>query len=375
MPLQPPVQSPTGITLYPYAFSISTDFPNGTVDAAAFHQEIFNSAITVALDGVSTDGDTCTVFFKAVLGTPDLDLLMVLVGEHQGEPAFTDTPLSPSGIPLVMTSWKEGTPTDLISCNWCDKTTWWVDSARVEEEVLVDSGDGLTFNSQNAFWIDTTHGKIAQEHRLIDTHNHQIWSNGSPLQESSPDTMDGDYQVDFVAGTVTFNSDQSGNVITATYNYAQSSVFYIEPYPAKKLRLTQVEVQFSSDIVLTDDVVFEFEGFVEVFAPQMVNDVDPDFITSFPTGTRIPLGRKRVYKTMMDYITEAQRAYPEIPVSGGPGWRGLHQPLQVYRWPYQEDATRDLYSSQGVRIKVYLRNDVPFEGASAIATFYAVSME
>ena len=57
---------------------------------------------------------------------------------------------------------------NIYSHNWCDKTTWYQESTKVTEEVLSDSGDSLTFNSSNTFWIDLTHGRQTNENYIID---------------------------------------------------------------------------------------------------------------------------------------------------------------------------------------------------------------
>jgi len=232
----------------------------------------------------------------------------------------------------------------------------------------------LTWNSVQTYWIDITHGKIPQEHRLVLDNAVTIKVNAVVMTESPPGTTDGDFQINYATGDVTFNATQAGKTVEATYSYAQTSHFYVTPDADKTLRLTAVEVQFSDDIGLTTSVRFDIEGYVHSFMPgATVDDVTPNYTTSFPTGFRIPLGSPRIYQTMMDFIAEAQRSFPPIPALGGTSWRGLSKTLYVLRWPYQEDATRDLIAEMGMRIKISLGSDIPFTGLAAIATLYAVS--
>ena len=286
---------------------------------------------------------------------------------------FRRSKKSPSGLPITMQSHREGTPVDFLSPNWCDKTTWWYTSTPVVDETLTDSGDGLTWDSVNVVWIDVTHGKITQEHRIHATHKLVVKVDSVEKTEHPPGTTDGDYTVDHLLGKVTFDASQAGKTVTATYSKMVDSAWVVTPDTGKKIRFTVVEVQFTHDIVLNDTVVFEFYGIVDVFAPQLLDSADPP--GPFPSGTKIPLGSPRRYQTMMDYINEAQRAYAEFPAIGGGSWRGLQQKVQILRWPYQEEATRDLMAAAGMEVRIRLENDNEFGGTNAYVTLYAMSEE
>jgi len=360
-----------------YTYSIATDTANAAVHARSLDDAIRASAIVTALDGLTTGGDVLTVSMKDALSGGDETLLDGLISAHTGVvsvPAVA--PVTAHGVPLVQTTWREGSATDFISFNWCDKTTWFSDAGTVTDEGLTDSGDGLTWNSAQTNWIDITHGKIPQEHRYAAAYSVVIKADAVVMTESPPGTTDEDFQINYATGDVTFNTTQAGKTVEATYRYAQTSSFYVTPDAEKTLRLTAVEVQFSDDIDLTTSVRFDIEGYVHAFMPgATVDDATPNYTTSFPTGFRIPLGSPRIYNTMMDFIAEAQRSYPAIPALGGASWRGLSKPLYVMRWPYQEDATRDLVADKGMRIKISLGSDIAYGGTAAIATLYAVSTD
>lgn len=259
-----------------------------------------------------------------------------------------------------------GSRVDVVSLNWCDKTTWYESSEAVENEMLVDSGDGLTFNSANPNWIDITHGKLTGEDTLAGNGLVPvIKANGVDQTEDDPfggDTHD--FSIDYAAGTVTFHSAPA-TPVTASYHHENGSKWVIKPHAGKVLRLTMVEVQFSKDIIITDTLTFQAYGKVQFFAPHLTPD-------PYPVDTLIPIGEPTVYKTMMDYINEASGSYPEIPAMGGEV-RGTGQPIQIYRWPYAERASTDLHSSLGMEIQITLHNDMAFGGECAVATFYGMS--
>ena len=287
-------------------------------------------------------------------------------------------PLDPRNRPLadlvVETVPRQGSAWEAPSINWCDKTTWYPTAGTVLDEALVDTGTGLEFSSVEAFWIDVTHGKIMGEYKLnkepvsAGGYGLEIKVDGVLQTESPPGTTTGDFQVDYDTGLVIFNQNQSGKTVTGSYRYMTSSLWTIKPLAGKLLRLTAVEVQFSEDIVLTDTAMFQPFGLVEVFAPALVD-------APYPAGTLIPIADPREYKTMYDYIVEGQRSYPQIPAMGGTSWRGMSTPAQIFRWPYQEDATRDLYSAFGMEYRIWLENDVNFTGEHASATVYGVSVD
>jgi hypothetical protein len=78
-----------------YTYTISTDFPNGKVAPGRLYQEITESAITVSLDHITTDDDTCGVWFESALDTADKTILdgeqsppsaSSIIGSHSGDP-------------------------------------------------------------------------------------------------------------------------------------------------------------------------------------------------------------------------------------------------------------------------------------------------
>lgn len=287
---------------------------------------------------------------------------------------LTAKPKSPSGVPRVVTAPREGSPTDFLSPNWADCSTWWGSSERHTDLELSDSGDGLTWTSSVPHWIDVTHGKITQEHNLHAGYKAVIKVDGVEMTEHPPDTTDGDYGIDHENGTVTFVSSQAGKTVTATFSEMKNSTWTIKPTAGKKLRLMAVEVQFTNNVVLTDTVIFEFYGYAVAFIPgATTDDVSPNYATTFPTGFKIPLGSPRKYQTMMDFINESQRAFHPIPAIGGSGWRGVQNDVHIFRWPYSEEATRDLLSAAGMEVRIRLENDIEFSGDKAYVTLYAIS--
>ena len=66
-----------------YPYTISTDFSNG-VASDKLAREICGSAITIGLESINTDGDTCDIWMKTAISTPEETLLDDLVAAHDG---------------------------------------------------------------------------------------------------------------------------------------------------------------------------------------------------------------------------------------------------------------------------------------------------
>jgi hypothetical protein len=257
---------------------------------------------------------------------------------------------------------------NFFSHNWCDKTTWYTDSTRVENESPINSGDSKTYNLDNEHIIDVYHGKLFLEDFLKDSNGNSykviVKVNDVLVNEVDPHDNSGDYVVNYVNGNITFNNTLNpSDEVKVTYYYANSSVFIIKPDTNKKLNISIAEVQFSQDIVITDSIVFQPVGYVDVFAPHLVG--------ALGSGTKIPLEDPVIYKTISDFQCDAFKAYPSYPVLSPSTWRGLAQPMLVFDWDYVSSTS--IYEKYGMEIRVFLQHDIPFNGLYASASFYCMT--
>ena len=172
----------------------------------------------------------------------------------------------------TVTSLTPGTEKYFFSPNICDRTSWYEDSTQVTEEALDDSGDQTTYNSDHTYWVDLKHGKVLGEDDVVAATptlavkvEVQVGGSGDWIEktENSWGTTDGDYDVDYAAGDVTFNSAlQASDNVRASYYYTNSTFkFTIAPTTGKRLKVNYVEVQFTTDINPTCDVDFEIWGY------------------------------------------------------------------------------------------------------------------
>lgn len=280
-------------------------------------------------------------------------------------------PKTSDGKPIYSTWPTEGTRKTFITGNWCDKTTWYQKAIRVVDEIANCSNPGVytSYSVSHLNLIDCYHGKITQEDFLKDGAGNSfrviVKVNDLQKTEQDPHTgSGGDYSIDYLNGAVTFLSPlQSGDVVKVTYHYQNGSEYVLKPEAGKSLKIKSAEVQFTKDVVITDTVKFQPYGLVDAFAPQLMPGV--------PSGTLIPLGNPVVYKTLMDYINEANGAYPEIEPMGGGTWRNMAIGTVTFPWNYQ--AVTEIRSSLGMEIRIKLEHETSFSGTAATATFYCLS--
>lgn len=351
-----------------YTYTISTAFSNG-VAADRLTQEIQTSAIVIALDHIATSGDDCDIWFKDPLSGGDQTILNGLVAAHSGLALPDNTPQpvqlfgegglvkqNPYNELIVVQNPRIGSELIVTTHNLCDRTTWYSQSVRVTGEILTNSGDGYKFTSNHLYWINMVSGKLFDEDALCadasDGYGYSvaIKIDGYVAVARAPFTNSGgDYTINYRDGYITFLADQTGKTITADYSYENGSAWILNPDAGKIIEIESAEVQFSSDVILNDTVVFE----IWVYNPY-------DLPNKF-------LYQSSNYKKMINYIDEAIGSFPLIPAIGG-AVRGTQN--SVYGFPFRYSAVRQLTSSMGVELRVRLQDNVEFGGEHATGTFY-----
>lgn len=367
-----------------YTYSIATDFLNQTVATDRLSKEITTSAITIALDYITTSGDNCDIWFKNSISIEEEGILDTIVGTHTGNPLSApaqpvelksgEYPIATDSKRLRVAIEKPDQPSVTIyTHDWTDPTTWYQQSSCLIDTTPIRVSSKI-YRLLHENIIDTYHGNLTNEDFLVDENNHSyrviVKKNGNTLVEDDPHIgiNSGDYHINYASGTIFFKNDVNENdVILVSYHYANNSIFTVKPDSGKVLRLEVVEVQFSRDVVLNDTVKFQPRGYCIAFAPQLAQSNGGPY----PDLTKIPLGNPVVYKTMSDFQNDALKAYPGYPAIGGSGWRGMYQEVFVFDWDYLR--TKPLYHSLGMEVQVFLEHDVPFGGYYATATFYCTS--
>lgn len=264
---------------------------------------------------------------------------------------------------LIVPEPRGGTKYNMFSVNWCDKCSWYQGSDKVTAETLSDSGDGLTFNSVNDYWIDMSHGRITDENRTVKAAQDAGTDDWIPaVTVNDVEKTEGtDFDIDYENGTVTFNSSQSGNTVKATYWKANSGAFTVIIPTGYKLQLLRVEVQFSKTITLNDVMIFTPKGYAGAFAPQLVP-------SPLSATDLVALDDPNYYKNPRDFINESNGSFPLIPA-----WGGLSDETVILVWDYV--SRTDLIGDYGMRIEISMATNTPHTGEIAVATFYGILRE
>ena len=235
-----------------------------------------------------------------------------------------------------------GSMKTFVSPNMCDRTTWYPDSTDVIDEVLTDSGDGLTFDAVNDAWINKAN--------IVDSH--EITGKDVTVKVDDVEQTSG-FTVNHSAGTVTFDASQSGNVVKASYSHGGSPGWEVVPSEGKILRVVMSEVQISKNFVFNADILFKV---------MMQTSAD----------TWVSAGTNR-YKNAKDLIARANRGYT-IPAFGE-----LTQDVVVM--PFEYPAVIDLtYTKTGLvspalKIELGLSADIEMGGEFGCVAIYCMSRD
>lgn len=347
-----------------------TKFP---VDIGRLEQEILASEIIIALEGITLYGeDQLSVTFKGALPSDSLAILDAIVTNHTGEPlpvansvVDLDTARSNTGAFIFetgITTGKIGSRgMSLVTPDLSDRTTWYQKSVQVVDETLTDSGDGLTFTSAHAHWININSLKLTYTHKQIPKRDgtfgrHSDWAIAVKVNGTA---VTSGFTINYAAGTVVFNSSQSGNTVICTYwhndGVVHPSEWLLTPGTGKKYIVEHAELQMSCGLVANDTLRFE----IWAGAGLGTYGSFPDYL--FEAG----YGQMRAdYRGAHDIINAANLGQGSIPIFGG-----LTKEVIVIPFSYLQAFTLD--SAVGAVFRVVLVNDLPYSAADiATGTFY-----
>jgi len=252
----------------------------------------------------------------------------------------------------------------LNSHDWSDRTTWYQRSVAVADETMTDSGDGLLFNSSNAWWINIDSDRLTYDYNLVSERDGTFSDHAMRRVVVKIDgvvaTPVTDYSINFAAGTVTFTGSQTGNVVTVSYYHndgvTRRSEWLLSPPTGTAYLLNYIEIQFSKAVVFTTNIL------IELWAGADLSTYADFSQTDYDLGYGQNKSRYRGIKDFLNICTN--RASQIIPACGG-----LAQDTIVFPFDYLIQA--QIKSSQGTVIALSLENDTPYTGAElATVTFY-----
>lgn len=329
--------------------------------------------ITKALDYMTALGTAVDIYFKAELSEAEDTALDAIVAAHVPTPLPEQATLvtldnvntsSTGNIifePGIFTGPADSKGISLVTPDLSDRTTWYQKSVQVSNETLTDSGDGLTFNSANAHWINIYSSKLTYTHKQIPKRDgvfgkHADWAITIKVDNVTVTTG---FTINYSAGTVTFDSSKAGSTVTATYwhnnGVTHPSEWILVPPTGKRFTVEHTELQFSSGAAISDTIRFE----IWAGANLATYGSFPDYL--FEAG----YGQMRAdYRNANDIINAANLGQGAIPKFGS-----LTKDVIVIPFNYLQAFS--LCSNLGCVFRVVLLNDIPFTDCEiCTGTFY-----
>lgn len=398
------------MALTTYSYPV-TSLPGGAVNLGRLvNTEIPASDIATALDPTTNvlEG-TLNLVFKAELPPSDKTLLdggltqdpedPPLAGSVLAEHDSTATPtktrqVQVSNSPSVHIRKPSGLTNGRVygfSVNFCDKTTWWHEAEEVVNQSL-GTGDGTTttFNMPHGVGndpderiLDLCHGKVSDENHLANPRGEFrgygqgyvdgatdptgavaplsgyvpiVYLDGVEQTERSFAGTDGDYEIDYEAGTVTFYTPPTnGAAVTATYwrvPPAAKAYTLVVPIAGSRYMIDRVEIQSSPDACFVCDLL------MNVYAG-----------AAWPSGN--PMERPTVIKKVSDIVNWAYGARAQIPAQGGEtNPRRLAHAVNIHQVRYTSEIP--LLSSAAMYMQVNTATGKPFDGTWATVVIYGI---
>lgn len=270
---------------------------------------------------------------------------------------------------------REGDAINFYSPNFCDRSTWYVNSTRITGLELKKT-DNKTFifddpsnlePEKSPPWIDLYHGKIFKENSILAAnpqYNFELdlsldGGNTWTRQEmNSLGESDGFYDVDFRNGIVNLNEDTASHAKVRVNCAKAPSTMQWSMFPSsgKRLKLIYAEIQMSIDIEMCTDIIYETWAYNPYWTPTNGQPL------------KIMVNELR-YKSMSDLFYESTGVYAKIPSLGGTGARGYGN-KDVIIFPFRYNTARDMLSSQGV--EVIIKTEKEHIGTFATTTLYCL---
>lgn len=259
---------------------------------------------------------------------------------------------------------KTGTKgSSIVTHDFSDRTTWYQNAVAVTDEVLSDSGNGLTWNSANANWVNIDSLKLSMRYKYVPLRTSGFGSHSTYRVVVKVDdaVQSSGYTVNFVTGDIIFDSTQAGSVVKATYYHNDSvtnrSEWILKPQAGKVLTLEHAEMQFSKTSIIN--------GYfrMEIWAGSTLATYDAASWSdgAFDAG----YGQYRMdYRGFHDFINIGNLGTGTIPVLDG-----LTSETCIF--PFNYIKSIQLKDSQGAVLRLISEGDIQISSADiATATLY-----
>jgi len=229
--------------------------------------------------------------------------------------------------------------------DFCNKTTWYSNSVRVEGEILSDPV-GLVYTCANTVLIDVLNGNVNRQDTLQE-YAIKVYDGGIPKT---------DFTVEHTTGKITLLTAASGE-LTVDYSYPTDSEWVMKPNVGKMLLIEHSEIQFSTDVSVNSPLRFE----IWVSNPYYAVEGHPY------EGMEKITYQTVQYNSIKDFVNEANLGTGVIPAIG-------NLP-ECAVFPFNYASIKPFKYSQGAELRIRSVDDVELEGSFGTATFYIVKRD
>lgn len=241
----------------------------------------------------------------------------------------TDVKLDPDGNQKITVQPRIGSSKTIITHNFADPCTWWQESIEVSGEILTpkvaDNYD--TYTCENVNIIDCEHGRITFDSGIDPKYKIKV--------EVNDNTVESGFIFNYELGEITFDPPLTvSDTVKLSYYYATDATFTIAAIPGKKLKIENVETQFSENVKISDSVEFHFEewGYNPYDLPNKI------------------MYKTTIYKNIKNFMDESNNGFYKFM----PAMDNLTQGVHVFIWNYP--ASRQIIYSQGAEVRLKMKS-------------------
>jgi len=362
--------------MYKYTYSASGDFPGGKINIGNLDGEIKRSDITVALNHIDMAVDVIDIWFKAPLGSGNEFILDGgvlspaggLISQHD---SVTSTSVSlaveVSNIPYVRSRKPDSDTFSRIysfSVNICDPTTWHIESEYIDNLLIATASGETEFqtsygSANNSAIIDLQHGKLTEENLIVAPTGSFIpvvtVGGVQKIERECYEASGGDYEIDYLAGSIKFFEPQSGDVRLSCFHTPSGlgPIFITKPPAGKKWTIDSAEVQMSDDFSMGDTIV-------------------QNVFLTHPEHGKIKAADDVEYKRFSNFLDFTYGSYPIIPIVGN-GARAMSHSTIILRWEYLTPL--ELLSSLDMQLRSWSKHGRGSSGERFSVTIYGLESD
>lgn len=328
------------MTATKYTYSILSDTLNNKISSDTLIFNIRESNISISFDYINTTGDILDIWFKDILDIDNQAILTSIVNLHDGVSFPTDIvnvaikedllkKADSDGNLQVSMQPRLGSSLTIISHNFADPCTWYTNSIEVVYETLTTKVANTydVYKCSNVNIIDSEHGRITfdskmdPKYKIIVTVNDVVITTG--------------YTFNYELGEITFITPLIiTDVVKINYYYSTDNTFIIKPLAGKKVKIENVECQFSVDVDIANHFEFHFEEWG--YNP---NALPNKMLYGFVA-----------YKNAKNFLDESNNTLSVIV----PAFDNLTKEIMIFAWSYP--AARVIKSSQGAEVRIKMKD-------------------